>query len=65
MDFGRGALLLTTSIFSSFFMTWGVGFDLSKVLFNTQRDGFTLEWIENVGTTGGGENSHLSSLMKP
>ena len=40
----------------------GVGFDLILVVSSVLEGGFTSEWVNNVGTTGSGENSHLSSL---
>ena len=40
----------------------GVGFCPLSVLSGMSESGVTSEWVNNVGTTGGGENSHLSSL---
>ena len=61
-DVGQAALLLDTSGFFSFTVTWAVEFDLVSVLSSMSEGGFTSEWVYNVGTTGGHENSHLSSL---
>ena len=33
-----------------------------SVLSGVSEGGFTSEWVDNVDTTGGSENSHLSSL---
>ena len=43
-------------------MTWGVEFCPLSILSSALEGGFTSEWVDNVDTTGGGENSHLSSL---
>ena len=52
------------SPFGFFFLivTWVVAFDLILVESSASKGGFTSEWVDNVGTTDGGENSHLSSL---
>ena len=43
-------------------MTWGVEFGPISVVSHVSKGGFTSKWVFIVGTTGGGENSHLSSL---
>ena len=43
-------------------MTLGVGFCPLSVSSGVLEDDVTSGWVDNVGTTGGGENSHLSSL---
>ena len=40
----------------------GVEFDPISAVSSTFKGGFTSEWVDNVETTGGSENSHLSSL---
>ena len=40
-----------------------VGFNPISVVLSASEGGFTSEWVDNVDTTGGGENSHLSSLL--
>ena len=43
-------------------MTLGVGFCLLPVLSDALEGDVTSGWMDDVGTTGGSENSHLSSL---
>ena len=58
---GKAACLLDA--FDFFLtMTWGVGFNPISTASSVSEGGFTSEWVDNVNTTGGGENSHLSSL---
>ena len=49
-------------IFSHYDLGGGVEFDLISAVSSASEGSFTSEWVDNVGTTGGSENSHLSSL---
>ena len=61
-DVGWTALLLDALVFFSLTVTWVVGFCLLSVLSDALENDVTSGWVDNVGTTDGGENSHLSSL---
>ena len=61
-DVGWAALHLDGLDFFALTMTWRVGFCLLLMLSGMSEGGITSEWVDNINTTGGGENSHLSSL---
>ena len=61
-DVGWAALFLDALDFFSLTMTDEVEFCPLYVLSGASKGGFTPDWVDNVDTTGGGENSHLSSL---
>ena len=61
---GQAALLLDALDFFSLTVTWGVEFCPLSVLSGALEGGVTSEWVDNVDTTGGGENSHLSFFLK-
>ena len=61
-DIGWVALFLSALDFFSLTVTWGVGFCPLSVLSDASESDVTSGWVENVGTTGGSENSHLSYL---
>ena len=62
-DIEWAVLFLSAADFFSLTVTWGVGFNLISVVSSVLEGDFTFtEWVDNVDTTGGSENSHLSSL---
>ena len=58
-DLGWAALFLSAVDLFSLAVSWGVKF---SVVSNKSEDDFTSDWVGITGITGGGENSHLSSL---
>ena len=61
-DLGSAVLFLSVADFFSLTVTWGAKFGNISTVSGVSKGGFTSKWMYAVGTTGGSENSHLSSL---
>ena len=60
-NLGWAVLFLSVADFFSLTVMWGVKFGPISVVSSVSKGGFTSKWVYVVTTTGGGENSHLSS----